>query len=198
MPHRVLAPRSRYDEVVDAIASQAATFGPQIGPLNSSHQRERVEELVASAIAEGARLVIGGRRPPDRPRGWYFEPTVLADVDNGMRIARDEVFGPVVVVIPYDDEEDAIRIANDSEYGLHGAVLTRDTAHGLELAGRVRTGTFAINGYGTRPSTPFGGWKRSGLGWEHGPEGMGEFLQYKSISIPEELATAQLADDSRG
>lgn len=185
---RVLAPRSRYEEVVQTLVEQAASYTAHATPLISSRQRDRVQELVDSAVKEGARLVTGGRRPPDRPRGWYFEPTVLADVDNAMRIAREEVFGPVVAILPYEDEEDAVRIANDSDYGLHGAVFTRDAIRGLEIASRIRTGTFAINGYGTRPSPPFGGWKKSGLGTEHGPEGMGEFLQYKSIAVPEDLA----------
>ena len=187
---RVLAPETRYDEVIAALEAQAAIYLEANGPLISSLARDRVEAMVADAISEGARLIAGGRRPAGRHKGWFFEPTVLADVDNSMRIAQQEVFGPVVVVIPYSDEDDAVRIANDSDFGLHGAVFTENELHGLSIAQRIRTGTFAVNGYGTRPSTPFGGWKHSGLGWEHGPEGMGEFLQYRSISISENVAAS--------
>ncbi len=191
---RVLAPQSRYEEVVQALRAQADAFSPVNGPLISSQARGRVESMVADAVEEGARLVAGGQRPAGRSKGWFFEPTVFADVQNHMRIAQEEIFGPVVVVIPYEVEADGVRIANESDYGLHGAVFTEDEERGLGIARQIRTGTFAINGYGTRPSTPFGGWKQSGLGWEHGPEGMGEFLQYRSISISESLALSLEAD----
>jgi betaine-aldehyde dehydrogenase len=186
---RILASRNRYDEVVDAIAgmvsSQAvgdpadATTG--IGPLVAKRQQERVEGYIKLGMDEGAKIVVGGL---DRPydRGWYVAPTVFAGVSNDMRIAREEIFGPVLAVIPYEDEADAVRIANDSDYGLAGTVWTADADHGMEVARQVRTGTYGVNCFMLETNAPFGGYKASGIGRELGPEGLNSYLEYKTIS----------------
>ncbi|MBB6546600.1 betaine-aldehyde dehydrogenase [Nonomuraea rubra] len=186
---RILASRNRYDEVVDAIAgmvsSQAvgdpadATTG--IGPLVAKRQQERVEGYIKLGMDEGAKIVVGGL---DRPydRGWYVAPTVFSGVSNDMRIAREEIFGPVLAVIPYEDEADAVRIANDSDYGLAGTVWTADTEHGMEVARQVRTGTYGVNCFMLETNAPFGGYKASGVGRELGPEGLNSYLEYKTIS----------------
>ncbi|HEY6524695.1 MAG TPA: aldehyde dehydrogenase [Solirubrobacteraceae bacterium] len=187
---RVLAPRARYDEVVDTIGAIAGSMpvgdaldpGTMIGPMASSRHRDRVEGYIRTAREEGARLVTGGGRPDGR--GWFVEPTVFADVTNDQTIAREEVFGPVLSIIPYDGEEDAIRIANDSEFGLGGSVWTADADHGTEVARRVQTGTIGINHYLPDPAAPFGGVKGSGLGRELGPEGLAAYQQLQSIYLP--------------
>ncbi|MFF3668838.1 aldehyde dehydrogenase [Microtetraspora malaysiensis] len=187
---RVLASRNRYDEIVQAVADMVAGQpvgdpadpATGIGPLVAKRQQERVEGYIRTGLDEGAKAVIGGL---DRPfdRGWYVAPTVFAGVTNDMRIAREEIFGPVLAVIPYDDEADAIRIANDSDYGLSGSVWTADTEHGMDVARQVRTGTYGVNMMNTmEPSSPFGGYKASGLGRELGPEGLSAYLEYKSIA----------------
>ena len=189
---RILAPRSRYDETVDAVTEVArsvkvgdpADFEVGVGPLIAERQRERVEGYIRTGIDEGARLTTGGGRPAGLDTGWYVEPTVFADVDNKMRIAQEEIFGPVVVVIPYTDTEDALAIANDNNYGLSGSVWTADVAAGLDVARGVRTGTYTVNGFGMDWGSPFGGFKDSGLGRELGPEGLEEYLEYKSINLP--------------
>ncbi len=186
---RVLAPRSRYGEVVDAVAALAESLqvgdpldpATQVGPLASARQRDRVEGYIAKGKGEGSRLVVGGGRPAHLDRGWYVEPTVFADVHNAQVIAQEEIFGPVLVVTPYEDERDAVRIANDSDFGLGGSVWTRDAEHGLEVARQVRTGSIGINQYMTDPIAPFGGVKGSGLGRELGPEGLANYQQLKSI-----------------
>jgi betaine-aldehyde dehydrogenase len=155
-----------------------------IGPLVAERQRKRVEGYIALGKEEGARIAIGGGRPAGLSRGWYVEPTLFTNVDNHMRIAREEIFGPVLVVIPYDGEADALRIANDSEYGLAGSVWTTDVAHGIEVAKRVRAGTYTVNGFTMEFSAPFGGYKCSGIGRELGPEGLSAFLESKSINLP--------------
>ncbi|MFC6082081.1 aldehyde dehydrogenase [Sphaerisporangium aureirubrum] len=187
---RILASTSRYDEVVQAVADMVAgqAVGDPadpatgIGPLVARRQQERVEGYIKIGIDEGAKPVVGGLdRPHDR--GWYVAPTVFAGVSNDMRIAREEIFGPVLAVIPYEDEADAVRIANDSEYGLSGTVWTGDTDHGMDVARRVRTGTYGVNMMNTmEPSSPFGGYKASGIGRELGPEGLSAYLEYKSIA----------------
>jgi acyl-CoA reductase-like NAD-dependent aldehyde dehydrogenase len=190
---RILAPRERYVEVVDRLVTSVKAMkvgNPQeadtdFGPLVASRQRDRVEGYIESGRAQGATIALGGGRPADQPRGWYVEPTVFTDVDNSMRIAQEEIFGPVVCVIRYDREDDAIAIANDSQYGLGGAVFTRDVAHGLELASRIKTGTCRIN---DSPAAggggPFGGVKHSGLGREGGREGHESYYDTKSITVP--------------
>ncbi|MEB2343717.1 MAG: aldehyde dehydrogenase [Deltaproteobacteria bacterium] len=188
---RILVPRSRYAECVDALAAAVAglrvgdPLDPQtaIGPLVAERQRERVEGYIGKGRAEGARLVAGGGRPPGLAGGWFVEPTLFADVDNAMTIAREEIFGPVLAVIPYEGEEEALRIANDSDYGLSGSVWTADPKHGLELARRMRTGTNNVNYFMMAMSGPFGGFKSSGLGRELGPEGLRAYLEPQTICL---------------
>jgi aldehyde dehydrogenase (NAD+) len=153
----------------------------QIGPMASDRHRDRVEGYIAKGTSDGARLVTGGGRPKSQTRGWFVEPTVFADVDNASTIAQEEIFGPVLSLIPYDGEDDAIRIANDSDYGLGGSVWTTDAEHGKDVARRVRTGTIGINGYLPDPGAPFGGVKASGIGRELGPDAITAYQQYKSI-----------------
>ncbi|WP_213576357.1 aldehyde dehydrogenase [Rhodococcus sp. USK13] len=189
---RILAPRSRYDEVVEGMVATAAFFpvglpsdpAAQLGPLISEKQRERVEGYIAKGKEEGARLVLGGGRPAGLETGYFVEPTIFADVDNSMTIAREEIFGPVLCVIPYDSVDEAIKIANDSDYGLAGSVYTTDVEKGLEVAAQVRTGTYGINWYAFDPGSPFGGYKNSGIGREDGPEGVEAFCETKSVLYP--------------
>ena len=189
---RILAPRDRYQDVVDRLvdAVRAMPVGDpmdpstQIGPLVASRQRDRVEGYIAVGQEEGAKVAIGGGRPAGIDKGWYVEPTVFVDVDNKMRIAQEEIFGPVVAVIPYDSDAEAVRIANDSSYGLSGSVWTADPARGVDVARKVRTGTYTVNGFTLDFATPFGGFKQSGIGRELGPEGVEEYLEYKSVNLP--------------
>ena len=189
---RVLASRRRYRDVVEAITAAASAIrvgDPRdqetvVGPLVAARQRERVENYLRIGREEGARVAAGGGRPAALSRGWYVEPTVFVDVDNRMRIAREEIFGPVVSVIPYTDEADAVRIANDSDYGLSGTVWTADVDRGLDIARRVRTGTYTVNSFMMEFSAPFGGYKCSGVGRELGPEGLSAYLEPKTINLP--------------
>jgi aldehyde dehydrogenase (NAD+) len=189
---RILAPRSRYDEIVEAVSNfvQMLPVGlpsdpaTQVGPLISEKQRTRVEGYIAKGIEEGARLVTGGGRPEGLDSGYFVQPTVFADVDNKMTIAQEEIFGPVLSIIPYEDEEDAVKIANDSVYGLAGSVWTSDVPKGIEISERIRTGTYGINWYAFDPGSPFGGYKNSGIGRENGPEGIEHFCQLKSVLLP--------------
>jgi aldehyde dehydrogenase (NAD+) len=189
---RILAPRSRYDEIVDALAAGVAAqkvgdpLDPtvQVGPLVAERQRDRVEGFLKAGRDEGARVVVGGGRPAGQSRGWYVEPTLFADVDNSMTIAREEIFGPVISVIPYEGDDEAVRIANDSDYGLSGSVWTGDRDRGVAVAKRVRTGTYAINsGIVIDLKNPFGGFKSSGIGRELGPEGLEAYLEVQTISL---------------
>lgn len=190
---RILAPRSRYAEIVDAIValSQDLVVGDpldrrtEIGPLVSARQRARVLEYIEAGKADGARLVAGGSIPVDQPRGWFVAPTVFADVDNASRLAREEIFGPVLTVTPYDDERQAIDIANDSEYGLAGTVWSTDVERATEVARRIVTGTVGINMYQLDMGSPFGGVKASGAGRELGPEGLEAYRALKSIYRPD-------------
>ncbi len=156
-----------------------------MGPVINAAQRDRVESYVASAVAQGARVVIGGKRPDHLAEGFFYEPTVLADVTNDMTVAQEEIFGPVLVAIAYDNDDDAVAIANDSIYGLSGAIFSDDPEHAKAVARRIRTGTMSINGgvwYG--PDVPFGGYKQSGLGREMGVAGFEEHLEIKSFAEP--------------
>jgi betaine-aldehyde dehydrogenase len=189
---RVLASRKNYDTVVGAMAelvrglqvgdpSDPAT---DIGPLIAERQQERVEKYIALGQEEGATVVVGGNgAPAGFEKGWYVQPTLFANATNDMRIAREEIFGPVVTVIPFDDVDDAVRIANDSDYGLAGSVWTGDQEVGLNVARRVRTGTYGVNKYSMDMNAPFGGFKQSGLGRELGPEGLSAFIEYKTIAL---------------
>ncbi|MEV7519326.1 aldehyde dehydrogenase [Streptomyces sp. NPDC091371] len=190
---RILAHRSRYRQVVDAISQAAAelTVGDphdpatEVGPLVAERQRRRVEDYIASGRQEGATITVGGGRPPSRPKGWYVEPTIFADVESGMRIAQEEIFGPVLVVIPFDDDNDAVRIANDSKYGLSGSVWSPDQDRAMRIARRVRTGSLTLNEYRIEFAAPFGGYKESGIGREFGPEGLSSYLEHKTINLPD-------------
>jgi aldehyde dehydrogenase (NAD+) len=190
---RILAPRHRYDDVVAALRagmellSVGDPFDPEtdIGPLVSRAQRERVEGYLAVGVAEGAKIVTGGGRPQGLTSGWYVQPTVFANVDNSMRIAREEIFGPVIGVTPYDDESSALTIANDSMYGLSGSVWSTDPARAMAVARGLRTGMVSINGAPQAYGTPFGGFKQSGLGREMGPEGLQAYLEKKSVALGE-------------
>ncbi|MFC7492885.1 MULTISPECIES: aldehyde dehydrogenase [unclassified Nocardioides] len=190
---RILAPRSNYGAVVDALAETVSGMvvgdpldpATEIGPMVAQRQQERVEKYIALGQEEGARVVTGGNGMPDGlSSGWYVRPTVFADVDNRMRIAQEEIFGPVLSVIAYDDVDDAVRIANDSEYGLAGTVWTGDVEAGLDVARRVRTGTYGVNTYTMDFAAPFGGYKSSGIGREFGPEGLSHYTELKSIYKP--------------
>ncbi|MEZ0075486.1 aldehyde dehydrogenase [Planotetraspora sp. GP83] len=189
---RVLAPRSRYAETLDAITTMARSLrvgdalDPEtaIGPVASARQREQVERYIAIGREEGARLMTGGGRPAHLDRGWFLEPTVFGDVRNDMTIAQEEIFGPVLAVIPYEDEDEAVAIANDSRYGLAGSVWTTDTGRGASVAARMKTGSVGVNGYILDLGSPFGGYKASGLGRELGPEGLAAYFQLKSVYLP--------------
>ena len=189
---RVLAPRSRYDEVKAAlgaaVASQVAgdPSNPEnmCGPLIAERQRERVEGYIAKGRSEGATVVVGGDRPA-MDKGHFVSPTLFADVTNEMTIAREEIFGPVLSLIAYDTLDEAVAMANDSDYGLAGACYTADVAKGIDVARRVRTGTFGVNtAQGMDFNGPFGGFKASGIGRELGPEGIEAFCEPKTISLP--------------
>jgi acyl-CoA reductase-like NAD-dependent aldehyde dehydrogenase len=185
---RILVPNSRYQEFVDAIAATVSAYvvgdpldrATQIGPMGSSIHRDRVEGYIAKGKSE-AKLVAGGGRPSQRPRGWFVQPTVFADVSNTATIAQEEIFGPVLSIIRYADDNEAIRIANDSAYGLGGSVWSTDHERAVGLARRMETGTVGINGYMPDLNTPFGGIKASGLGREMGPESVAGYQQLKSM-----------------
>jgi betaine-aldehyde dehydrogenase len=194
---RVLVPQHRYDEYLDAIAAMAAAlpvgdpydYTTRLGPLIAERQRDRVEGYIRIGKDEGATVVTGGGRPGHMRTGWYVQPTVFANVDQSMRIAREEIFGPVVAVMPYADEAEAIRIANDTEYGLAGSIWTNDLDRGIELSRHVEAGIVAINSFGARLCAPFGGVKSSGIGYELGPEGMYSYMRYNSVSLPDDNAS---------
>ncbi|MFG2115972.1 aldehyde dehydrogenase [Streptomyces sp. NPDC048718] len=189
---RILAPRARYEEVVAALkelveslkVGDPADPDTFIGPMIRPDQQQRVRDYIRLGIEEGARLVTGGPGISEGlENGNYVTPTVFADVDNSMRIAQEEIFGPVLVVIPYDTEDDAVRIADDSEYGLSGGVWSADREHALAVARRLRTGTVTVNGASVAFDGPFGGFKASGIGREYGAVGLGTYTEYKTITV---------------
>lgn len=190
---RILVPASRERDFVDALAARmtALTVGDpadpatDLGPLVSRRQQQRVRDYIDLGRNEGARLVCGGTGLPDGvDTGWYVQPTLFTSANNSMRIAREEIFGPVLTVIAYRDEDEAVAIANDSDYGLAGSVWTADTGRGIGIADRVQTGTFGVNqGYTMDPFAPFGGVKDSGYGRELGREGLDGYLETKSIAV---------------
>ncbi|MGW3207195.1 aldehyde dehydrogenase family protein [Streptomyces sp. NPDC001135] len=179
---RMLVHRDQYDEAVELAATAAAKYGERIGPVVSAKQQERVRGYIDKGIAEGARLVTGG---PESPRevGYFITPTVFADVTPEMTIAQEEIFGPVLSILRYEDEEDALRIANGTVYGLAGAVWAGDEAEAVAFARRMDTGQVDINGGRFNPLAPFGGYKQSGVGRELGVHGLAEYLQTKSLQF---------------
>jgi aldehyde dehydrogenase (NAD+) len=187
---RLVVPRDQYDEAVDlarATLGDIAYGDPtdpahMMGPLINARQRQKVAGYVARAVSEGAKAVIGGRAPEHLPKGYFYEPTLLAGVDENSAVAQDELFGPVLVVLPHDGDEDAIRIANNSIYGLSGSVLSADRERALGAARRIRTGTMSVNGgLWYAPDAPFGGYKQSGIGRELGSYGLDEYTEVKHV-----------------
>ena len=188
---RLVVPRARFDEAVDGAAAVMSMLpaadptdpGTICGPLISAVQRDRVESYLALAEAEGGRFVLGGGRPKDLERGFFIEPTLIVGLDNSSRVAQEEIFGPVLVVIPHDGDDDAVRIANDSTFGLSGSVYSGDRDRAVAVANRIRTGTIGVNGgLWFSPDVPFGGYKQSGIGREMGVAGFEEYLETKSIA----------------
>ncbi|MDM7489710.1 aldehyde dehydrogenase [Rhodococcus indonesiensis] len=189
---RIIVPRERQEEVVEAIKAvmESVKVGDPrdedtvLGPLAAERQQTRVLDYIELGKKEGARLVTGGGKPAHLDRGWYVEPTLFADVSNDMRIAQEEIFGPVLVVIPFDSIDEAVAIANDSDYGLSGSVYAKDEELAQSIARRVRTGQISVNGYAMCVVQPFGGYKQSGLGREGGIEGFDAFFETKLIQLP--------------
>lgn len=191
---RVLAPRSRYDEVVETLAAMVGSLpvgdpfdeSTFVGPVLNAKQRDRALRYIEIGRSEGARVVTGGGTVPGRDKGFWVQPTVLADVRNDMRVAQEEIFAAVITVIPYDGgDEAAVAMANDSQYGLSGAVWSADPQRALDVARRVRTGTITVNGFTYDVGLPFGGFKQSGIGREWGLEGLEAYLEYQTINLPE-------------
>jgi acyl-CoA reductase-like NAD-dependent aldehyde dehydrogenase len=188
---RIVVSRSRHDELVEALGAAFGAVrvgdpfdsGSQMGPLAAQRQRDRVEDYIAKGTAEGARLVTGGGRPQHLERGWYVEPTLFAQVDNRHTIAREEIFGPVLSVIPAADEDDAVRIANDTIYGLNASVSTEDVDRAREVAAQLRSGTVGHNAFRTDFGIAFGGFKQSGIGREGGREGLLPYLEVKTVIL---------------
>ena len=193
IPTRMLLPRSRYDEGVELLISLMSSITPGDpqqpdvlqGPQISAKQRERVLGYIQVGVDEGANLALGGGRPKDLDKGWFVEPTLFTDVDNSMRIAQEEIFGPVLAVIPFEDDDDAVRIANESVYGLGGAIFSGSHERSMAVASRVRTGSLSIDGgaaYGA--DLPFGGYKWSGVGRQNGTAGFDQYVETKSLAWP--------------
>ncbi|MFN8026795.1 MAG: aldehyde dehydrogenase family protein [Acidimicrobiia bacterium] len=189
---RMLVPRSRLAEAEEIAVAAAGGFQPGdpfaegtlIGPLVSSVQRDRVRGYIQQGIDEGAKLIVGGAEQPEGlDKGFFVKPTIFSEVTRDMTIAREEIFGPVLVIMPYDTEDEAIEIANDTDYGLAGAVWSADKDHAVAVAKRLRTGQVDVNGGGFNPSAPFGGYKQSGIGRERGRYGFEEFLEVKSVQL---------------
>ena len=188
---RIVVPRNRHDQLLEALAgtfSQVRVGDPfnaqtQMGPLVASRQRDRVEGYIAKGVSDGFTLATGGGRPKDLDRGWFVEPTVFGNVDNQSVIAQEEIFGPVLSVIPAADEQDAIAIANDTIYGLNASVFTNDVDRARQVAGQLRSGTVGHNAFRTDFSVAFGGFKQSGIGREGGREGLLPFLETKTVIL---------------
>ena len=193
MQTRMLLPRSRYDEGVELVSAAMAGVpygdptddGVLMGPVVSARQRDRILGYIEKGQEEGAKLVFGGGKPAHLPKGYFVEPTLFVDVDNSMTIAQEEIFGPVLVVIPYEDDDDAVRIANESAYGLSGGVFSASEERATSIARRIRTGSIGVNGglwYGA--DSPYGGYKASGIGRQCGLEGFEQYLETKAIAWP--------------
>ncbi|MEB4209760.1 aldehyde dehydrogenase family protein [Mycobacterium sp. 94-17] len=188
---RILVPRARLEEATALLAEamKNVPYGDptdpnmMMGPQISAKQRQRVLDYIDIGKSEGAELVLGGGKPPHLPKGWFVEPTLFTNVDNAMRIAQEEIFGPVLCVIPYDDEDHAAKIANDSQYGLSGGVVSASQDRAFEFARKLRTGTVGINGgIFYAPDAPYGGYKSSGIGRQGGPEGFDTYLETKTVA----------------
>ncbi|SBS71077.1 Geranial dehydrogenase [uncultured Mycobacterium sp.] len=200
---RILVSERRHDELVDALGDMMSSLAigdptdpaTDVGPLVSQRQQHRVQSYIRTGIDEGAKLVVGGEDSP-RARGWFVRPSLFVDATNDMTIARDEIFGPVLTVIKYSDEDEAVRIANDSAYGLAGSVWTKDVAHGLEISGQVRTGTYGINMYMLDIASPFGGFKQSGIGREFGAEGLAEYTELQTVVSAGRLPALTKGDET--
>ncbi len=190
---RILVPTEQHDRWVQVVAEAASSYvigdpadpSTNLGPVASEAQYRKVLDYIALGAEEGATVVAGGGRPSGVDAGYFIEPTVLTGANNAMRVSREEIFGPVAVVIPYDSLDEAIAIANDSDYGLHGGVFTEDTETAVRVAREVRTGTFSINGFTHNVQMPFGGVKASGVGREFGPEGLAAFYETKTVNLTE-------------
>jgi aldehyde dehydrogenase (NAD+) len=193
---RLLVSTRRERELVDRLVGLLESMpvgdpldpATQIGPMATARQRAVVENYIEVGREQGAKVVVGGGRPHGLDRGWFVEPTIFVGVEPGMRIAQEEIFGPVLSVIAYNDEEEAVAFANDSSYGLNGSVFTSDIERGLDLARRIRTGTVELNGYPAGFHAPAGGFKCSGIGRENGPEGFDAYVELKSIGLPQGFA----------
>ena len=190
---RLVVPRSRFDEAAELAAGTLTKLpagdptdpGIICGPLISARQRDRVEGYLKLALEEGGQFVCGGGRPADQDRGFFVEPTLIVGLDNSARVAQEEIFGPVLVLIPHDGDDDAVALANDSPYGLSGSVWSQDRDRALSVAHRIRTGTIGVNGgLWYSPDVPFGGYKQSGIGREMGMAGFEEYLETKSLAEP--------------
>ncbi|MER5437069.1 aldehyde dehydrogenase [Streptomyces sp. NPDC002790] len=189
---RVLVPASRYDEVAAALTGAFAALKvgdpadptTVVGPMVTKAQQQRNLDYIRIGQEEGAKILTGGGVPEGQGTGWYVEPTLFGDVSNDMRIAREEIFGPVVCLIRYKTEEEAVELANDSEFGLSGAVFGSDTERATAVARRIRTGTITVNGFRLDLAAPFGGYKNSGIGREFGPEGLAAYFEHKTVNLP--------------
>jgi acyl-CoA reductase-like NAD-dependent aldehyde dehydrogenase len=190
---RLIVPRAQLGAVQDGLAELVGSMrvgdpldpATELGPVVSAGQRDSVRGYIDQGIAEGAVLVTGGPEAPDGlERGFYVRPTVFSDVDPQMVIAREEIFGPVLVVIPADSDDHAVEIANDSDYGLSGGVWSSDQDRAIAVAGRLRTGQVAVNGGRFNVNAPFGGFKQSGVGRELGPHGLAEYFELTSLQLP--------------
>lgn len=194
---RLLVPKMREAEMIDALAAMVTEMPvgdptdevTHIGPMVSAKQRDNVAKYIDIGISEGNRLIAGGPgKPNGLDRGWFVRPTLFAGVDQNSRIAQEEIFGPVLSVISYEDEGEAIAIANNSVYGLSGSVFSKDVAHAVSVANRVKTGVLEVNGAPFGFRAPFGGVKQSGIGREAGWEGFEPYVELKSIGIPKDYA----------